>query len=90
MAGGQRRLTAPMGGAISGDVDPDEDAQDRRDAGALLDALENTVAPLFYSRDPDGVPRAWVKMIKASLRTVGLRFSARRMLEEYITRMYLA
>jgi starch phosphorylase len=77
------------GWAISGDVDPDEDAQDRRDSGALLDALENTVVPLFYARDADGVPRAWVKMIKESLRTVGLRFSAQRMLAEYITRMYL-
>ena len=76
------------GWSIDGAVDADEGAQDRRDATALLDLLEQTVVPLFYDRDADGIPQSWVKMIKASLRTVGLHFSARRMLGDYINTMY--
>lgn len=61
----------------------DPTAQDAHDAAALYDLLEHEVAPLFYDRDAAGVPRAFVRRIKSSLRTIGPRFNATRMLDDY-------
>ncbi|HSP65792.1 MAG TPA: alpha-glucan family phosphorylase, partial [Candidatus Deferrimicrobium sp.] len=77
------------GWAISGDTAYDPSVQDTRDAAALYDLLEHEVAPLFYTRDSDGVPYEWVRRIKRSLRTNGPRFSATRMVEDYIDTAYL-
>lgn len=76
------------GWAIDGRVDHDPMAQDRRDASALFDLLEQQVVPMFHERDADGVPQRWVSMIKRSLMTLGPTFSARRMLREYVQRIY--
>jgi glycogen phosphorylase len=66
----------------------DEEAQDAQDADALYGLLEREVVPSFYGQGDDGVPRAWVARIKASLRKVGATFTTRRMLREYIERVY--
>jgi starch phosphorylase len=71
------------GWAISGEVDADVEAQDARDAAAVLDLLEKEVVPLFYERDADGVPRGWMQRVKAAIRMAGERFSAQRMLADY-------
>jgi starch phosphorylase len=65
---------------------PDESPEERdeRDADALFDTLEREVITRFHERDADGVPQAWVRMIRASLRTVGPRFAATRMVREYL------
>lgn len=76
------------GWAISGDEDPNHEAQDVRDAGALLDLLEKQVIPLFYDRDADGVPRGWLQQAKAAIRAAGLAFSAHRMLRDYVEGSY--
>jgi starch phosphorylase len=77
------------GWAIPGDSVYDPSVQDSRDAAALYDLLEHEVAPLFFSRDPDGVPREWVRRIKRSLRTNGPRFAATRMVQDYIDGAYV-
>jgi starch phosphorylase len=76
------------GWAIDGEVDGDETAQDRRHAEALLETLEQRIVPLFYDRDAEGVPRGWVRMVRASIRTAGLHFSSQRMLGDYFSRSY--
>jgi starch phosphorylase len=76
------------GWGIPGDPMEDVAEQDARDAGMLYDLLENEVVPLFYGRDAGGVPVGWVQRMKASLRTVGPRFSAARVVDEYATRVY--
>ncbi len=78
------------GWAIPGDEDSDHEAQDARDAGAVLDLLEHEIVPLFYERDADGVPRGWMQRVKASIRAAGLGFSARRMLGDYVSQVYHA
>jgi glycogen phosphorylase len=65
-----------------------EAAQDARHAHALYDLVEQQVIPLFYDRDADGIPRGWLAMVRASLKTNGPRFSAARMVEEYAGRIY--
>jgi starch phosphorylase len=76
------------GWALSGDVFDDHGAQDDRDAGELLRLLMDEVVPAFYDRDGDGVPRAWLRRVRASLQSIGPQFSASRMLRDYMTRMY--
>jgi starch phosphorylase len=63
--------------------------QDQRDADALYAVLENEVVPLFYDRGGDGVPHGWMRMEKRALRTIPWRFSAERMVTEYVRYCYL-
>jgi starch phosphorylase len=76
------------GWGLPGDVIFDTHIQDERDSAALFDVLQNEVVPLFYERDASGVPHGWIAMIKRSLKTIGPRFSATRMLGEYIDEAY--
>jgi starch phosphorylase len=78
------------GWAIDGATDDDEDAQDARHATALYDVLEREVVPEFYDRDGAGVPHAWVQRMKRSLRTMGPRFAATRMIDDYVRDVYRA
>ena len=71
---------------LSGDV-PSEDA-DAADAAALYRLLEQEVVPAFYDRDAAGTPHRWLAVVKESIRTVAPRFSARRMVKEYTSRLY--
>ena len=76
------------GWALSGDVDPDHAAQDARHAAELFDLLEREVIPSFYDRDADGIPRAWVARMRASLKSIGPEFSAGRMVRDYAEGIY--
>ena len=76
------------GWAISGEVDPDHGAQDARDTDALYRLLEQEVLPAFYDRDADGLPRAWLERMRASMRTLAPAFCAGRMLGDYLERIY--
>ena len=69
-------------------MQPDAGTQDARDAGTLYRMLEQEVVPAFYDRDANGVPRAWVARIRASIRTLAPAFTAGRMLEDYVERIY--
>jgi starch phosphorylase len=78
------------GWLIDGHADPnDQGAQDWADAQALYAILEQQVVPTFYDRGPDGIPRRWLQVVRQSIRTVLPRFSARRMVKEYVSRMYV-
>jgi len=76
------------GWALPGDVQPDAWTQDARDAGTLYRLLEQEVIPAFYDRDADGLPRAWLARVRASMRTLAPAFTAGRMLEDYIEHVY--
>src|SRR5580765_2641569 len=83
-------FTGANGWVIDGGVGGDNyDAIDAGDADALYRLLEEEVVPAFYERDRDGMPRRWLQVIKQSIRTVLPRFSARRMVKEYVRDMYL-
>ncbi|MCZ6698158.1 MAG: alpha-glucan family phosphorylase, partial [Planctomycetota bacterium] len=66
----------------------DQEYQDRVDAASLLDQLESELVPTFYDRGSDGLPRAWIRRMKASMRVCCGRFSANRMVREYVDRLY--
>ena len=69
------------------EVDPM--TQDDHDAGALLDLISREVIPLFHDRDVDGIPRRWLQKVKRAMRTLIPRFTAERMLREYVDTMYV-
>jgi len=78
------------GWAIGEDADPASGHADEADAESLYDTLENRIIPLYYTeRSAEDVPHKWVAMVKESLRTVAPQFSTRRMLKEYIDRLYM-
>ena len=62
---------------------------DRRDAEALAAVLSDQVIPLFYDRDRDGLPRGWIARMKRAIRTLGWRFSAQRMVADYVLKTYV-
>ncbi|MGV3724221.1 MAG: alpha-glucan family phosphorylase [Actinomycetota bacterium] len=66
----------------------DPNRQDEVDAESLYSTLEKQVAPLFYERDANGIPRGWVKMMKESLKTNCAFFNTDRMVAEYAERIY--
>ena len=78
------------GWSIAGDVQADAQAQDQRDAHTLFDLLEREIVPMFHQRDAEGVPLRWVEMMRNSLLRNGPRFSATRMLGEYVEQVYRA
>jgi starch phosphorylase len=67
----------------------DPAVQDPRDAEDLYKALEEQAVPLYYQRDRDGLPRAWIARMKRAIRTLGWRFSADRMVMDYVRHCYL-
>jgi starch phosphorylase len=65
------------------------DNQDSTDAEAMYEILERHVIPLYYKVSDDGVPHDWVKLMKESIKSNAHRFSARRMVKEYIQKFYI-
>jgi glycogen phosphorylase len=63
--------------------------RDRGDAEALYQVLEKEIIPLYYKVSEDGTPAGWVKVMKESMKSNGPRFSARRMVKEYIGKFYV-
>ncbi len=59
-----------------------------RDAGRLLEVIEQQLVPLYYDRGDDGLPRGWIAIMRASMAAFLGRFSTRRMLREYARDMY--
>lgn len=77
-----------LGWAIPGDENPDSVSQDARDAEALYHLIETQVLPSYHQRDGHGLPINWLQMVRRSLMELTPRFSATRMLEDYISRVY--
>jgi starch phosphorylase len=62
---------------------------DRREAEDLYRVLKEQVIPLYYERDIDGLPRAWIKRMMYSIASLAWRFSAQRMVMDYVKSAYL-
>jgi len=62
---------------------------DTRDGDDLYRTLREEVIPLYYQRDRDGLPRGWIKRMKRTIRTLGWRFNANRMVMDYTLKCYV-
>jgi starch phosphorylase len=54
----------------------------------MYDLIEEQVAPRFYERDPSGIPTRWVQMVRHTLKTLGPKVLAVRMVREYVRELY--
>jgi glycogen phosphorylase len=65
------------------------DVHDQRDGEDLYRVLRDEVIPLYYQRDQDGLPRGWIQRMKRTIRTLGWRFNADRMVIDYTQKCYV-
>jgi starch phosphorylase len=65
------------------------DVHDNRDREDLYRVLRDELIPLYYQRDKDGLPRGWIKRMKRTIRTLGWRFNADRMVMDYTQKCYI-
>jgi starch phosphorylase len=65
----------------------DSDAQDAADANKIYELLEREIVPTFFDRE-NGIPRRWLAIVRQAIATVAPRFSARRMVKDYVETMY--
>ncbi len=66
-----------------------DEITDQRDAESLYETLENEVAPMFYLRDIDGLPREWTRRMMNSISSCAWRFSSDRMVMDYAEKVYV-
>jgi starch phosphorylase len=80
----------PQGGWVIGAGESYEDAayQDMIESQALYNLLENEIVPLFYTCSADKIPRAWIRRMKHSMKSISPRFNTDRMVAEYTRRFY--
>jgi starch phosphorylase len=65
-----------------------QDEQDWNDAQHLYHLLENEVLPVYFERE-NGVPKRWLQISKEAIATCAPVYSTRRMVKEYVTKLYL-
>ncbi len=79
-----------VGWAIGdGNEHGDDPRWDASEAEALYDLLEREIAPAFYSRDEQGIPRSWLARMRESMARLTPAFSANRSVREYTEDHYL-
>lgn len=71
-----------------GEVYNDPNYQDDIESAALYDLLEKDIAPLFYDRDKDGIPRGWIAKMKTAMTEICPQFNINRMVREYAAEIY--
>ena len=79
------------GWPIGGDNSPeDPEAQDAADAESLYETLTQSVIPLFFDRNEQGIPRGWIEKIRRAMQTLIPQYNTDRMVAEYVTKYYLS
>jgi starch phosphorylase len=63
--------------------------RDAADAAELYRILEEELVPMYYNVTDEGVPLDWVTVMKNSIKSNAAKFSARRMVKEYIDKFYV-
>ena len=66
----------------------DVDHRDDLEAAALYDLIEKEVAPRFYDVDAQGVPTRWLEMTRHTLKSLGPKVLATRMVRDYVRQLY--
>jgi starch phosphorylase len=82
--------TPEVGWALGDGLEHDDDLSwDAVEATTLYDLLEREVIPVFYTRNTQGIPTAWVKRMRESMARLTTRFSANRAVREYTESHYI-
>ncbi|HEX3313283.1 MAG TPA: alpha-glucan family phosphorylase [Gemmataceae bacterium] len=81
--------TGDNGWAIgAGEEYTDLNYQDDIESRLIYDLIEQEIAPLFYTRGNDGLPRGWLKAMKRSMSTCCPVFNTNRQVQEYMEKEY--
>jgi starch phosphorylase len=72
----------------SADGVDDAERRDDLEAAALYDLIEKDIAPRFYDVDHDGVPGRWIEMVRHTLKSLGPKVLATRMVRDYVRQLY--
>jgi starch phosphorylase len=64
-------------------------AWDSAEAEMLYDSLEKEIVPEFYTRNDQGIPKAWTARMRESMARLTPQFSANRAVREYTEQRYL-
>jgi len=75
-----------LGDGQEHDSDPAWDAKEAED---LYTLLEQEIAPQFYHRDSNGIPKQWVNRIRESMSQLTPVYSASRAVRQYTEHYYL-
>ena len=74
---------------IGDERDSDNDKrQTEQDAMSFYQTLEEAIVPLYYLRNSQGIPDEWMRVSKASMKTIPPRFNTDRMVADYARRFY--
>jgi len=79
---GRNGWAIPTADTASNDVERDD-----AEASALYDLIEHRLVPAFYDRE-DGIPRAWMAMVRHTMTELGKRATSDRMVRDYVTNLY--
>jgi starch phosphorylase len=78
-----------VGWAIpSAEWEEDTEARNDLEAHGMMTLLERQLVPLFYDRDDDALPSAWLARVRTSLARLCPRVEATRMLKDYVVDYY--
>ena len=72
----------------SADGVADPARRDELEAAALYDLIGKSVAPLFYDTSGSGLPARWLDMVAHTLRGLGPKAQATRMVRQYVGDLY--
>lgn len=64
-------------------TEPENEADDSKDAQSLYELLETEIIPLYY-----GNREKWIQIMKESIKSIAPRFSTHRMVKEYMAKFY--
>jgi starch phosphorylase len=73
----------------SADGVDDPDRRDDLESTALYELIENEVAPRFYEHNENGVPEGWIEMVRHTLKSLGPKVLADRMVSDYVSKLYV-
>ena len=65
------------------------DEQDDADANSMYDTLENKIMPTYYDKNEKGYSDNWLKIMKNCIISNAGKFSTARMLQDYVSKMYI-
>jgi len=81
--------SSDVGWALGDGQEHAEPHWDAVEAEQLYRLLEEDIVPAFYDRDTEGLPRAWIARMRASMSRLAPQFSTSRMVREYVEQIYL-
>ncbi|MGB5261138.1 MAG: alpha-glucan family phosphorylase [Gammaproteobacteria bacterium] len=76
------------GWAITPHPEFDHDTREALEADELMNILEYQVIPAYYNRNEDGQPEEWLRMARATMKTIIPQFNTIRMAMDYLGQSY--